>query len=188
MTDEVAVWRRLSALLPTEDAQDVMACWNIGEQEGGLQLLVSALQKHQVAIDETTRVEIAVVCETWGMWPVPLESLPRPDSGDGSHSTLRLVEDDATAPLPGTTVGLHDRLLVVPWIGCTACGRTLARAHTREPWGDLSYVPEHYVVLDADPGVAAPHVFAPEGVRDALAALRTSCERPEHGQVREPTP
>jgi hypothetical protein len=203
VTSEAAVWHRLAALLPTEDAQDVVDCWNIGEQEGGLQLLVSTLQKRQVAVDETTRAEIAVVCEAWGMWPLPLGPLLRLCSGDGSRSALRLVEEDTTAPVPGTAVGLHDRLLVVPWISCTTCGRTLARVHTREPWGDLSHTPEHYVVLRTDPSVAdpaiaglsiagpdtaAPRLFAPGSGWDALTALRTSCEQPEHGQVRGTAP
>jgi hypothetical protein len=81
------------------------------------------------------------------MWPVPLgPSLSRCPDYD-APSPLHLVEDLAGAPLPGTTVGLPDRLFVIPWISCTACGRTLARGHSLEPWGDLSCTPEQYVVL-----------------------------------------
>ncbi|WP_158997683.1 hypothetical protein [Streptomyces aureus] len=176
MTSEAAVWHRLAALLPPEDAQEVLEFWGIGEQEGGLELLVSALLKHQVAIDETTRAEIAIVAEAWGMWPLPLGPLLSQCPGNGTASALQLIEDTARSPLPGTTVGLPDHLLLIPWISCTACGRALARAHTREPWGDLSYTPEQYVILDTDQGVALQVLTQGSGW-DALMALRTSCER-----------
>jgi hypothetical protein len=69
--------------VPADDGEAVLDCWGIGEQEAGPERLVSALLRHQVAIDGTTRAEIAVVCEAWGMWPVPLgPSLSRcPDDG-----------------------------------------------------------------------------------------------------------
>ncbi|MDX3240157.1 hypothetical protein PV392_31610 [Streptomyces sp. ME03-5709C] len=174
MTNEAAVWRQLAALLPSEDAQNVMDFWDIGEQEGGLELLVSALLRHHVAIDQTTRAEIAVVSEAWGMWPAPLEPLLSQCPDNGTASVLHLIEDLARAPLPGTTVGLRDHLLLIPWISCTACGRVLARAHTREPWGDLSYTPEYYLILAAGQGAVLR--FLTQGGWDALMALRTSCE------------
>ncbi|MGW2182020.1 hypothetical protein ACWCXX_28785 [Streptomyces sp. NPDC001732] len=181
MTDEAAVWHRLAALLPSDDAQDVMDSWNIGEQEGGLELLVSALLRHQVPMDETTRAEIAVVCEAWGMWPLPLEPRLSQCPGSGTVSALCLIENTAGTPLPATTVGLADQLLLVPWISCTPCGQTLARAHTREPWGELSHTPEHYVVLDTDQGTAL-RLFPRGDGWEALTALRGSCEEQEPAQ------
>ncbi|MFI0901919.1 hypothetical protein [Streptomyces sp. NPDC020983] len=176
MTSEAVVWHRLAALLPPEDAREVLDFWGIGEQEGGLGLLVTALLQHQVAIDDNTRAEIAVLGEAWGMWPLPLAPLLSQCPGKGTASALKLIEDRARTPLPGTAVGLPDRLLLIPWIRCTACGRALARAHTREPWGDLSYTPEQYVILDAEQGVALQ--VLPHGSGwDALTALSTSCER-----------
>ncbi|MFD3493575.1 hypothetical protein ACFWWB_23910 [Streptomyces sp. NPDC058690] len=176
MINEAAVWNRFSALLPPEDAQKILDFWGIGEQEAGLELLVSALLEHQVAIDETTRAEIAVVGEAWGMWPLPLGPLLSHCPGNGTASALQLIEDAVIAPLPGATVGLSSQLLLIPWISCTECGRTLARAHTREPWGDLSYTPKQYVILDADQGVAFQALTQASGW-DALMALRTSCGR-----------
>lgn len=117
----------------------------------------------------------------WGMWPLPLGPLLHQRPGDGIESVLNLIEDAASAPLPGTKAGLRDQLLLIPWISCTACGQTLARAHTREPWGDLSNASEHYVILDADLSVVL-RLFAPGSGWDALTCLRTSCERPEHTQ------
>ncbi|MFH8370488.1 hypothetical protein [Streptomyces sp. NPDC018031] len=180
MTDEAAVWHRLAALLPPDDARAVEDCWGIGEQEGGLELLVAALLRHQVPIDETIRAEIAVVCEAWGMWPFPLAPRLSQCPGSTTASVLQLIENTASAPQPATTVGLGDQLVLVPWISCTACGRTLARTHTLEPWG-MSLTPEHYVILD--PGQSAiDRLFMQGNGWDALTALRTSCEKPELAQ------
>ncbi|ANP50304.1 hypothetical protein J2Z21_000950 [Streptomyces griseochromogenes] len=39
--DEAAVWHRLAALPPSpEDVDEVRGCWDIGEQEGGLSVLL----------------------------------------------------------------------------------------------------------------------------------------------------
>ncbi|MEU9133115.1 hypothetical protein AB0D08_34305 [Kitasatospora sp. NPDC048540] len=46
MTDDVALWDRLAALLPEAEARQVRDCWNIGEQEAGLGLLVSGILTH----------------------------------------------------------------------------------------------------------------------------------------------
>ncbi|MFJ7067817.1 hypothetical protein [Streptomyces sp. NPDC101115] len=181
MTNEAAVWQRLAALLPPDDARAVVDCWDIGEQESGLELLVSALLRHQVPIDETTRAEIAVVCEAWGMWPLPLAPRLSQCPGSGTASVLQLIENPASAPLPASTFGLGDQLVLVPWIGCTACGKTLARIHVLEPWG-MSLNPEHYVILDTGQGATGHHLFTQGDGWDALTALRTSCDKPELAQ------
>ncbi|MFD0372856.1 hypothetical protein [Streptomyces sp. NPDC127114] len=180
MTNEAAVWHRLAALLPPDDAQVVVDSWGIGEQEGGLELLVSALLQHQVPIDETTRAEIAVVCEAWGMWPLPLEPRLSQCPGSGTTSALHLIENTASTPLPATTVGLGEQLVLVPWTSCTACGQSLARIHSREPWG-MSLRPEHYVILNTDQGTIR-RLFTQGSGWDALTELRTSCEKPELAQ------
>ncbi|MGN5382074.1 hypothetical protein ACQ4WX_48070 [Streptomyces lasalocidi] len=49
-------------------------CWDIGEQEAGLGLLVAGLLAHQLPISETARAQISVLAETWGE-----RSCSRPD-------------------------------------------------------------------------------------------------------------
>ncbi|MFI6728842.1 hypothetical protein [Streptomyces atratus] len=126
--DEAGTWHRLAALLPREDALQVMDAWNIGEQEGGLNQLVSLLVRQQVVIGETTRAELAVSAEAWGLWPSPLGPGIFQCTGDGCDSPLRLVEHDDDAPMTGAWVGLAPELLLVPWIACTESGHVLARA------------------------------------------------------------
>ncbi|MFI5751234.1 hypothetical protein ACIBBE_36205 [Streptomyces sp. NPDC051644] len=148
-----------------------MDAWNMGEQEGGLNQLVSLLLRQQVVIGETTGVELAVLAEAWGLWPSPLSPGIAQCQGDGRDSPLRLVEHDGDAPLTGASVGLAPEFLLVQWIACTESGRVLARAHTREPWGDLSCLPEHYVILDPGRSTAV-RLFPPGAGWDALSTLR----------------
>jgi hypothetical protein len=140
--EEATLWRQFAALLPPADARDVMDCWGIGEQEAGLDLLVSGLLQHQVPIRETTRAEIAVMAESWDRWVALAPGIAKCRSSDRAEASLRLVEHGDGVPLPGPSVGVDATsadLLLVPWIACTWCGQVLARAYTREPWGDLSY-------------------------------------------------
>ncbi|MGW7309271.1 hypothetical protein ACWGI1_27325 [Streptomyces sp. NPDC054835] len=180
MTNEAAIWHRLAALLPPDDARAVVDCWSTGEQEASLELLVGALLRRQVPVGETTRAEIAVVCEAWGMWPLPLAPRLAQCPGSGSASILQLIENTASVPLAATTIGLGDQLVLVPWIRCTACGQTLARIHILEPWG-MSLTPEHYVILDTEQGPIG-HRFTQGNGWNALTALRTPCETPEVAQ------
>ncbi|WP_351235064.1 hypothetical protein [Streptomyces sp. NPDC002133] len=182
MRDEAARWRRFGALLPPGEAREFMDCWEIGEQEAGLDRLIARLLEHQVPISETMRAEIAVAAEVWGMWTALAPGIGRclgshRDQGD---TALRLVEHAGTIPLPGSSVGTDTALadlLVVPWIACTGCDQVLARAHHREPWGDLSYLARHYVLFT--PGHGTPtRLFEPDAAWDALTALRATCDRP----------
>lgn len=66
VTDDAAVRNRPAALLPEAGAREVNDCWDIGEQEAGLGLLVSGLLGHQVPISGTVRAQISVLAETWG--------------------------------------------------------------------------------------------------------------------------
>ncbi|MFJ8016629.1 hypothetical protein [Streptomyces sp. NPDC096339] len=171
MSDKAGAWNRLALLLPPADAHEVQVCWDIGEQEAGLDLLIGALLKHQVALGETDRAEISVMTETWGIREsVASRLLDCP--GDGLPAALELVEGPDTAPLSSPSL-IDTQLaafLVIPWIRCTASGRLLIRAHTEEPWGDLSYLPEHYAVLASEQGPSL-QLFDSFGAWEALQEL-----------------
>ncbi|MFD4371840.1 hypothetical protein [Streptomyces sp. NPDC058486] len=167
MTEEAAVWNRLAALLPEAGAEGVRDCWSIGEQEAGLALLVSGLLAHQVPISETVRAEISVIAEGWGeretLTPQLLQC-----RGDGKPSRVRLVEAGVEA-VAGADV-------LVPWIACERCGRVLARAHTREPWG-LSLRARSYVITSPtrDAAVRQFPADSADPAGDAFATLLASC-------------
>ncbi|WP_329386110.1 hypothetical protein OG625_26970 [Streptomyces sp. NBC_01351] len=165
MTDEADVWKRFTCLLPTADADEVQGCRGIGEQEAGLDLLVGALLKHQVPLSETTRAEISVVAETWGVREaVSPRLLDCP--GDGLPAALLLVEGPYTLELIDPKLA---GFLLVPWIRCTASGRLLIRAHAEEPWG-LSLIPEHYAVLASEQGPSL-RLFDSSAAWEALQEL-----------------
>ncbi|MFG2811784.1 hypothetical protein [Streptomyces sp. NPDC048410] len=169
MIDEATQWRRFAALLPPSRRAEIVDCWDVGEQEAGLDRLVAGLLEHQVAISETLRAEIAVAAEVWGRWTALAPGLARCLGDHHDDPGLRLIEHAAIVPLPGTSVGtdmaLAD-LLVVPWIACTRCGQVLARAHNQEPWGDLSHLARHYVLFVPRRSTAT-RLFAPESAWDA---------------------
>lgn len=170
-------WARWAALLPPALARDVADCWDVGEQEAGLDLLVGGLLEHRVPISGSVRAEIAVAAEVWGMWSALAPRLAQ-CPGEGGCDPLDVIERPDTVPLPGAAVapeaGLAG-LLVVPWIACAGCGRVLARAHRLEAWGDLSYLAEQYVLFTpADPSAPAL-LFADDAAWDGLNALRRPC-------------
>ncbi|MER7108209.1 hypothetical protein [Streptomyces sp. NPDC000229] len=171
MTDEVTRWYRLSALLPEPEATRVRDCWDTGEQEAGLDTLVSALLAHRVVISENRLVEIAVLAQEWGMGGALTARLLycAAVGSDEENPPLRLIEHPDARPLPSPG---SDHVLV-PWIGCGRCGGVLARAHTVEPWGDLSFLPLHYTLMGPRP--APPRVFGAHSPWPALEALRTDC-------------
>ncbi|MFE0513693.1 hypothetical protein [Streptomyces sp. NPDC058964] len=178
--DEADLWHRLAALLPSPgDVDEVRGCWDIGEQEAGLTVLVRRVRELGLPLGDVERAEIAVMAQEWGVWDqlgTDIAACPR----EVGPELLRVLGDGAGDPVPGRSV-LPDRsspeLFLVPWITCASCGRTLARGHTREEWGDLSYLPLLYVVFT--PGRSmAPRVFDREerhAAWSALAALRDSC-------------
>lgn len=177
--DEAAQWHRLAALLPSNRAQEFADCWEIGEQEAGLDALVAGLLAEQTAISERMRAEIAVATEVWGMWTALAPGIQRCLGKSGDDASLRLIEHAGTVPLDGGSIGTDAALaglLVVPWIACTLCGHTLGRAHTREPWGDLSYLAERYVLFF--PGQSTtPIMFDAQSAWSALDAVRLSCSQ-----------
>ncbi|MFF3462362.1 hypothetical protein [Streptomyces sp. NPDC002619] len=178
-TDEAALWARLATLLPSpEEAAEVQACWDIGEQEGGLTLLVQRIGEQRVPVDDLTRAEIALLAHEWGVWDQLGTLVAAFTPGTGRPERLRVLVDGTEEPVPVRSV-LPDHpspeLLLVPWITCAGRGSTLARGHVREPWGDLSYLPLCYVTFSTGADVA-PQVFAherPGAVWSAFGALRS---------------
>ncbi|MFD8143904.1 hypothetical protein [Streptomyces sp. NPDC059708] len=173
MIDEAEVWDRFAALLPDADGDEVRVCWDIGEQEAGIEYLVDALLRYGVRIGEDTRAEISVVAEEWGMRQAVAGRLVR-CTGDGRPAGVELVDEADAVPLGGEPVDpALDGFLLIPWIRSTGSGRLLVRAHVEEPWGDLSLIPEYYGVLASERGLAL-RLFESFSARAALEELRGS--------------
>ncbi|MFF4113659.1 hypothetical protein ACFY0P_09225 [Streptomyces sp. NPDC001714] len=175
MTDDAVIWNRLAALLPEAEAQEVKDCWDIGEQEAGLGLLVSGILGHQVPISEMARAQISVFAETWGeretLTPQILQC-----RDDGTPDHLKLIEGDGSTVPEATGVAEQDLagLVLVPWITCTRCGQVLMRAHARESWGDLSYLARHYVITTQNRAIVL-RLFPADSANVAFAALQHAC-------------
>ncbi|WP_354637352.1 hypothetical protein [Kitasatospora camelliae] len=175
MNDDIAVWYRIADLLPPPASKEVKDCWDIGEQEGGLGLLVEGLLARQVPIGGADRAQISVLAETWGereqLTPGILRCL-----GDGAPAAVRLLDDDGdeVEVVTGWSEPELAGLVLVPWIGCTRCDRVLLRAHRWEPWDDFSYLAEHYVIsaLDSD---TAPRIFPSHSAGEAFTELLHRC-------------
>ncbi|WP_367048576.1 hypothetical protein [Streptomyces sp. Je 1-332] len=176
MTDDVDTWDRLAALLPEAEAQEVKDCWDMGEQEAGLGLLVSGLLAHETPISETTRAQLSVLAEAWGererLTPQILQC-----RGADQIAGVKLIETDGGSVDEVLGEADHDPagLVLVPWIACARGGRVLMRAHTREPWGGLSYLAQHYAITSPD-RAAVLRVFPPSSTTTAFAALQRECE------------
>ncbi len=173
---EADLWERLAALLrSTEDAENFRACRESGHQEAGLWMLTHLLLEQQVPISDRTRAEIEVLAEQWG------ERLARHDEiiacvrGSDDGASIRLLPDDRSAPVHPARIGLTDSaltgLLVVPWLECLRCGRVLARVHAQEPWGDLRYLPAHYVVWRHTASDDVLQVFDESDLHNAFESL-----------------
>jgi hypothetical protein len=175
VTDDAAIWNRLAALLPEAEAQEVKGCWDIGEQEAGLGLLVSGILGHQVSISDAVRAQISVLAETWGerdtLTPRILQC-----RDDGTLGHLKLIEGDVST-IPEAIGGAEQDLaglVLVPWIACTRCGQVLMRAHARESWGDLSYLSRHYIITTPNRATVL-RLFPADSVGVAFAALQRAC-------------
>ncbi|MFD7994200.1 hypothetical protein [Streptomyces mexicanus] len=175
MTDDAVIWNRLAALLPEAEAQEVKDCWDIGEQEAGLGLLVSGILGHQVPISETVRAQISVLAETWGeretLTPRILQC-----RDDGTPGHLKLIEDGGSTVAEAIGAAEQDLagLVLVPWIACTRCGQVLMRAHARESWGDLSYLAQHYVITTPNRATVL-RLFPADSAGAAFDALQRAC-------------
>ncbi|AOR30066.1 hypothetical protein BFF78_02355 [Streptomyces fodineus] len=183
MTEDVVLWNRLAALLPEAEAQEIRDCWDIGEQEAGLGLLVSGILDHEVPISETVRARISVLAESWGEREVLTPRILR-CHGNDAPARLKLIDhgvrtDDVPADGPDPE---ETGLVRVPWIACTRCGQILMRVHARESWGDLSCLAEHYVIPSPDHSTARRRF--PAGSADAaFDALLNECPQPVAGQL-----
>ncbi|MFE7909758.1 hypothetical protein [Streptomyces albogriseolus] len=175
MTDDAVIWNRLAALLPEAEAQEVKDCWDIGEQEAGLGLLVSGILGHQVLISETVRAQISVLAETWGereaLTPQILQC-----RDDGTPGHLKLIEGDGNTVPEAIGEAEQDLagLVLVPWITCTRCGHVLLRAHSRESWGDLSYLARHYVITTPNRATVL-QLFPADSADAAFVSLQRAC-------------
>lgn len=175
MTDDAVLWNQLAALLPEAEAQEVKDCWDIGEQEAGLGLLVAGILGHQVRISETARAQISVLAETWGEREALTPQILKCRDA-GTPGPLKLIEGDgntASEAMDGAEQDLAG-LVLVPWIACTRCGRVLMRAHARESWGDLSYLARHYVITTPN-RATVPLRFPTDSVDAAFASLQHAC-------------
>ncbi|MEU0031167.1 hypothetical protein [Streptomyces sp. NPDC006335] len=177
MTDDAVIWNWLAAFLPEAEAQQVKDCWDIGEQEAGLGLLVSGLLDHRVPISETARAQISVLAEIWGeretLTPRILQC-----RNDGTSGNLKLIEGDESI-VPKATGGAEQDpagCVLVPWIACTRCGQVLMRAHARENWGDLSYLARHYVITTPNRATVL-RLFPADSASAAFAALQRTCSQ-----------
>ncbi|MFI5527867.1 hypothetical protein ACIA8O_04840 [Kitasatospora sp. NPDC051853] len=157
-------WYRIADLLPEAAAAEVKDCWETGEQEAGLRLLVEGLLAFQVPLGGADRALIAVFTEQWGEREVLAPGLLR-CLGDGTSAPVRLLDGEADELLPGGPD--LPGLVLVPWMRCNRCGHYLLRAHRWEDWDDLSHDAEHYATASADlatllrtfPGDALPEAF-----------------------------
>ncbi|RGD58493.1 hypothetical protein DR950_12500 [Kitasatospora xanthocidica] len=175
MDEDTALWHRIADLLPADAAQGVKDCRAIGEQESGLGLLVEGLLARQIPIGGTDRARISVLTEEWGERERLAPGLLR-CPGDGAPAPVRLLDgerDEAEVVTGWSEPELAD-LVLVPWIGCTRCGRTLLRAHTWEPWDDFSYHAERYVISTPD-GRRAERILPRDAAGAAFAELLRGC-------------
>lgn len=176
--NDVDTWHQLAALVPLAEAQEFRDCWDIGEQEAGLRLLVSALLANDVAISETVRAQISVLAETWGEREALTPQIIQCRS-DGESAPAVALTEQAGVLVTGDT-GTADRELVgltlVPWIICTRCDQVLMRVHAREVWGALSYLARHYAITKPEGAVVA-RLFPANAAGDAFDSLLWSCHQ-----------
>ncbi|MER5888087.1 hypothetical protein ABT160_30070 [Streptomyces sp. NPDC001941] len=172
--DDEALFDQLARLLPQPQEREVRDCWSIGEQEAALAMLVSALADRRIPISETTRAQLSVLAEAWNSrQALTPQILACP--GDKQPSPLQLTAHATPLP-PGAvpnTAADPSTLVLLPWITCTGCGDVLLRAHTREPWGDLSYLADHYLITTHDHTVLRR--FPADSADTALASLHHRC-------------
>lgn len=176
MTDDAATRHRLAGLVPPDQAQEVCGCRAIGEQEAGPGLLVSGIVGNGVAIGESVRAELSVLAEAQGEREALAPRTLRCRSDGRPATDVALIEQDGVVVGGDAAVadGSLTGLVLVPWTSCTRCGQVLMRAHTREAWGDLSYLVEHYAITMPD-RVTVTRLFPGDSVDAALTGLRESC-------------
>lgn len=180
---EGAVWPRLARLLPDPgDVDDVRACWDIGEQEAGLDVLVARLRAQGLAIGDAERAELAAMAGQWGEGDRLGETIVALPRDPARPAPPRVLADGAEEPLPVRSVlpdHPQEELFLLPWIACRSRDRVLARAHWWEEWGAWSHLTRAYVLFAAGRPVP-PRLFPVEeegAVWSALVALRADADR-----------
>ncbi|MFJ8039105.1 hypothetical protein ACIRBX_01160 [Kitasatospora sp. NPDC096147] len=167
-------WHRLADLLPETAAEEVKECWETGEQEAGLRLLIEGLLASQTPVGGEDRARIAVFTEQWGQRELLAPGLLR-CLGDGAPAAVRLLDGEGGEGgelLPGE--GESAGLVLVPWMRCNRCGRYLLRAHRWEDWDDLSQLAVHYPIASADLGTVL-RTFPADELDAAFADLLDHC-------------
>ncbi|KJS55790.1 hypothetical protein [Streptomyces rubellomurinus] len=181
---DTARWDRIADLLPEPAAQEVKDAWQIGEQEGGLTVLVEGLLARQVPIGAADRAQISVLLDGWGMRHALTPGLVR-CLGDGGPEPVQLLDGDGEGEEAEVQTGWSEPelagLVLVPWIGCTRCGRVLLRAHRWEDWDDLSYLAEYYVIAPAGERRAL-RIFPYDAGQEAFDELLGNCPAAQDGQ------
>jgi hypothetical protein len=155
----------LAALLPEPDRESVVDCWDIGECEGALELLVDAVAAHDIPLDTLTRARILVLAEGWDHRQVVEELLAACREAPEPEPAVVLLPPESpgrVADLPGHP--LHG-LFLREWMRCGCCARTLVCAYRDADSAEYETTAEHYAVL----GDGAPRVH--EEPEDALADL-----------------
>ncbi|MGW6456555.1 hypothetical protein ACWF94_11630 [Streptomyces sp. NPDC055078] len=176
MPHDADTWHQLAALLPQTEAQEFRDCWQVGEQEAGLGLLVSGILDNDVVISETVRAQISVLAETWGEREALTSRILRCRSDGRSAAAVTLVEQDGVLVSGDTVTAEHDLagLVLMPWIICTRCDHVLMRVHARETWGELSYLARHYAIMTPEHAVVA-RLFPAGSADTAFDSLLQSC-------------
>ncbi|PSK30138.1 hypothetical protein C6575_17585 [Nocardia seriolae] len=170
----------MATLLPTvEDVESFRDCRESGHQEAGLWMLMRRLIEDRVPIGDRVRAEIEVLAERWGERLARHSEIASCVRDSGDRGSIRLLPDDRSTPVDPAQVGVADSvmagLVVVPWLECVRCGRVLARVHTREPWGELSYLAAYYVIWHHTASGNEPRIFAEPDLYGAFELLVACC-------------
>lgn len=151
--DERGEFYALTAPLPADVRLDLGGFWDIGEQEGALAGLISALRDADAPLTDSARGRIAVLAEAWGCWEALGGPLAACRGNAQAPETAALVENTAEGVRLDTAIAEQLAVgnpwpghAVVAWFACRRCPDLLVRVHKTEPWGrDL--IASAYVLL-----------------------------------------
>ena len=162
MDASIEQWEALAALLPPDEAEDVLGFVLIGEQEGAVETLVARLREGGVPTADVVRAEIAVLAEVWGVWSRVEDDVRRcaPDPAGGGCVRL--------AARPGA-----ETALVLPWLECVRCGGVLHRVGDHEL--SLLLDADRFELTDPD-GVWG---YDQNQIWEAFATLHECCDDPD---------
>ncbi|MFC1408624.1 hypothetical protein ACEZCY_04925 [Streptacidiphilus sp. N1-12] len=142
----------LSSLLSAPEEVTALELWDIGEQENAIVGLVDTLLHERVRLTERSRVQLAVLAETWGVWDSVGDRIGECEAADEENPPWWLVRPGRAEMIGGELVReieqghvLHGLELVV-WLECGQCDDVLVRAYPRGPWGP-SFLASLYAVV-----------------------------------------